>query len=185
MIAGYQYQREQRTARHEERSHGLSGELTASYAMGRGTVVTPGQVDDEIKTSSWQLSLRFTYPLWDGGASKAAIQAARLRAERARLEFETRQRAAQAAITDVFNRLEVSYQRLDLLRNQVDFAAQRLDIARLRKDNGEISEVQFLERRVEKLEADDAYLEELRNYYVTRQELESRWNEEAFSRTGT
>jgi outer membrane protein TolC len=181
LAAELEYGKVKRAAHYEAASHGISGDLTAGYTLGRGTVTTTGETDDEIKTNSWQLSVNLTYPLWDGGASKAAVQAARIREERSRLELESAQRSARAEIVDIFNRLEVSGQKLDLLRKQVGFAEDRLEIARQRRENGEISDIEFLDRRIERSEAEETYLEELRSYTSIRLDLEARWDPESLS----
>ncbi|MEW5993146.1 MAG: TolC family protein [Candidatus Zixiibacteriota bacterium] len=179
--AYYEYQKEQRAADFAASGRGLNADLKAAYSLGRGNVETKGYpqqdiVDRDIETNSWQVSLNFTYPIWDGGASSAAVQAARLAEEQKRIEFERVKRSARAEIINLINRLDVSYRKLEVLDQQVDLAGNRLDIAKFRFDDGQISEVKYLESKVDYLEARDKYLEELKNYLLDRITLEGKYS---------
>ncbi len=57
----------------------------------------------------------------------------------------------------------------------VDLTAERLGIARMRFENGEISEVEYIESNVAHLDARKKYLEELQKYLVDRYTLEGKF----------
>lgn len=172
----YEYRKEQRAADYAASAHGLNGDLTAKYSLGRGKVITEGQEDDNIKINSWELSLNFTYPIWDGGASGAAVQAARLSEDKARIEYERARRSAQAQIVNLINRLDVSFRKLGLLNQQIELAKSKLDIAKFRLDDGQVSMITYLESKIDHLEAKDKYLEELKNYLLDKIALEGKYN---------
>jgi outer membrane protein TolC len=173
--AYYAYRKEERAAGFATSSHGLNADLTASYSLGRGDVETEGEPDRDIETNSWQVSLNFTYPIWDGGASGAAIQAARLAEEQKRIEYERAKRSAQAEIANLINRLDVSFRKLGVLQQQVELAKNKLNIAEFRYNDGQISEVTYLEARIFHLEAQDKFLEELKTYLLDRFTLEGKF----------
>ena len=83
--AEHQYYKSKREADYSAGSHGLTGDLTANYSFGRGIIereVDEIQLpDDDINTNSWGVSLNFTYPIWDGGSSGAAVKAARFQSD--------------------------------------------------------------------------------------------------------
>ena len=166
-----EYHKAERQAGYTASSHGLNGDLEVNYSIGRGTVENDIQPDNDINTNSWGISLNLSYPLWDGGASSSAVQAARLEAEQARLEYQKAEKAARAEILNMVNRLDVSYRRLGIVRQQVDLADNRLEIARSRLEDGQISELTFLESRIHYYETRDKYLEELQAYYINQVEL--------------
>ncbi|MBD3401710.1 hypothetical protein GF420_02355 [candidate division GN15 bacterium] len=170
--ARYQYNKADRQAGYSASSHGLNGDLSVSYSFGRGTIDADNRPDDPIRTNSWGVALNFTYPIWDGGASSAEVQAARLEAEQARLEYVSAERSARGEIINLVNRLDVAYRRLDIVRQQIDLAQNRLNIAQSRLSDGQISELTFLESRISYLEAKDKYLEELKNFLLNKAELE-------------
>lgn len=170
--ARYEYEKAERAAGYSASSHGLNGDLEVSYSFGRGTIDTDDQPDDPIKTNSWGVALNFTYPLWDGGASSADVQASRLEAEQSRLEMVRAEKSARGEIINLVNRLDVSYRRLDIVRQQITLAKNRLDIAQSRLDDGQISELTFLESRISYLETKDKYLEELKTFLLNRIELD-------------
>lgn len=167
-----QYHKADREAGYAASARGLNGDLSVSYSFGRGTIETDTRPDDAIKTNSWGVSLNFTYPLWDGGASSASVQAARLEAEQSRLELVRAEKSAQGEIINLVNRLDVSYRRLNIVRQQIALAENRLAIAQSRLDDGQISELTFLESRISYLETKDKYLEELKTFLVTQAELD-------------
>ncbi len=158
-------------------SHGLRGSVEASYGMERGDVESSRSLSgkEDLDLDSWGVSLKFTYPLWDGGASSAAVKSARLTAEQARLEYEKAQKSARAEIVNLINRLDVAYRKLEVLRQQIGVAQNRLNIASGRLDDGQISRLTFLENQVSYLEAKDRYLEEVKTYFLTRVELEGKY----------
>jgi len=173
--AHYEYRKEQRTADYAASAHGLNGNLAAKYSLGRGKVMTEGMEDDNIKANSWEVSLNFTYPVWDGGASGAAVKAARLSEEKARIECERTKRSARAEIVNLINRLDVSFRKLGLLNQQIELAKSKLDIAKFRLDDGQISMIIYLESKIDHLEAKDKYLEELKSYLLDKIALEGKY----------
>ncbi len=170
--ARYQYEKARRQAGYASSSHGLNGDLSVSYSFGRGTIQTDDQPDDPIKTNSWGVSLNLTYPLWDGGASSAAVQASQLEAEQSRLEMERAEKSARGEIINLVNRLDVSFRRLDIVRQQISLAENRLSIAQSRMEDGQISELTFLESRISYLETRDRFLEELKTFLLNKIELD-------------
>ena len=173
--AEYQYKKAKRAADYAASAHGLSGGLAANYSFGRGRVDVDGTALPDINTNSWTVALNFTFPIWDGGASGATVKAARLVEESARLEFEKARKAAKAGIESLLNRLDVSHRKLAVIRQQIMLARNKLDIAQKRFDNGEISDVTFLDARIFYLQSKDKYLDELRNFLVTRLDLDSKF----------
>jgi outer membrane protein TolC len=172
--AKYEYNKQKRSASYAESSHGLSGTLTANYNMSRGEVEDAGIIDD-LKTDSWEVKLDLSYPLWDGGASGAAVKAARLSADQARLEYEKTEKSVQAQIATLINQLDVSYRKLDVLKQKIGIAETKLEIARMRFDDGQISKLTFLESEISLVEANNDHLEELKKYYSTRIQLEGKY----------
>ena len=170
--ARYQYNKALRESNYTASDHGLNGDLSVKYSLGRGNVETAGLADNDINTNSWGVSLNLTYPIWDGGASSSSVKAAQLEAEQARLEFMRAEKSAKAQIVNLVNRLDVSSRRLEIVRQQIELADNRLAIASSRRDDGQISELTFLESRVSYLEAKDKYLEELKNYLINKVDLE-------------
>ncbi len=174
--AYYALEKEERAAGFAASSRGLNADLTAMYSLGRGTVETEGLADNDIETNSWQVSLNFTYPIWDGGASGAAIQAARLREEQKRIEYERAKRSARASIMNLISRLEVGYRKLEVLKQQIELTRNKMSIAEYRFEDGQISEADFLDSKIGFLEARDRYLEELKNYLLDRITLEGKYS---------
>jgi outer membrane protein TolC len=172
--AKYEFDKQKRTAEFTSSSHGLIGNLTANYNLSRGEVEDAG-ISDDLRTDSWEVRMDLSYPIWDGGASGAAVKAARLSAEQARLEYEKNEKSVQAEIAALINRLNVSYRKLDVLKQKISIAQTKLDIAHERMDDGQISKLTFLDSRVSFLEARNNYLEELKTYYTTRVDLESKY----------
>jgi len=172
------YRKAQRQANFAAASHRISGDLQAHYAFGRGNVETTffnEEIDDDIDTQGWGLLLRVRIPVWDGGAGRAAVKAARFQSEQARLEYEQQVKNARAEIVNQLNDLDVSYRRLDIIRRQIELAANRQSIAESRFKDGQISEIKFLESRIFHREQRDRYLEELDRYLGLRIELEHRF----------
>jgi len=178
-IAEHQYYKSKREADYSAGSHGLTGDLTANYSFGRGTIkrdIDGTDVgDDDINTNSWGVSLNFTYPIWDGGSSGASVKAARFQSDQARLEFESKEKSAKAEIINLVNGLDVSYRRLEIIKKQIDLADIKLKIAESRFQDGQISQVEFLGNKIFYLETKDRYLEELEKYLTNRFDLESKF----------
>lgn len=168
-----EYHKAERQADYTASSHGLNGDLEVNYSFGRGKIENDYEPDNNINTNSWGVSLNLSYPLWDGGASSSAVQAARLEAEQARLEYEKTEKAARAELLNLVNRLDVSYRRLGIVRQQVELAENRLRIAQDRFDSGQISELTFLESRIHLFETRDKYFEEMQTYLINQVDLKS------------
>ena len=173
--AWHEYRKKQRAAEYAVSERGLNGSLAAKYSLGRGKVRTEGEEDNNIKTNSWEVSLNFTYPVWDGGASSAAVKAAQLSEEKAKIEYERAKRAARAQIVNLINRFDVSYRKLDVLKKQIEYAKSKLDIAKFRLDDGQISMLLYLENRIDYFEVKNKYLEELKNYLLDKITLEGKY----------
>ena len=176
--ASFQFSKEKRAADFSASSHGLTGDLRANYSLGRGTVETDGSSEqDNIKTNSWGVSVNLTFPIWDGGASAAAVKAARMNAEKARLELESSRKSAKAEVDLLLNSVDVSYRKLQVLRKQIEMAEDRLSIAKFRHEDGQISQIDFLDVRVAYLESRRKFMEELKKYYASRIDLEYRFSD--------
>ncbi len=181
--AEHQFEKSKREADYAAAGHGLTGDLNATYSLGRQKIETDRtdetgvsrNFDENIKTAGWSLALQFRLPVWDGGAGGAAVKAARYQAEQARYEYTRAQRSARAQIMNLINQLEVSYQRLDIVSKQIDLAGNRLEIARERQADGQISMLTLLESRIFYLETKDRYLEELKAYLVNSIELQGKF----------
>ncbi|MDH4156519.1 MAG: TolC family protein [candidate division Zixibacteria bacterium] len=173
--ARYEYDKQQRAADYAAGGHGLTGSLTANYSLGRGKVDVTGYPKRDNNTDSWGLSLNFSLPLWDGGSSAAAVKAAHMLAERAKIEYEKVEKAARAEIVNLINGLDVSFRKLGVLDKQVELSKNRMDIAKFRMDDGQISVIAYLATKITYLEARDKYLEELKNYLIDKIELESKY----------
>ncbi len=176
--AEYQYEKSQRAADYSASSHGLNGDLALSYSFGRGRIdreIQATEFRDNINTNSWGVSLNFTYPIWDGGASGAAVKAAQFEADQAELEYKKARQSARAEIITLVNRIDVSYRRMEIVRKQIELADGKLKIAESRLKDGQISELTYLENKIFYLETHDRYLEELTNYMTNRIDLESKF----------
>jgi len=176
MKAELEYSKSKRLADYAASGHGLTGDLTASYSTGQGRVDVDG-ARENIDTRGWGLSLNFSLPLWDGGSSGAAVKAARIESEQAKLEYNRTKKSTRAEIINLVNQLDVSYRRLEIIRKQIELAENKLDIAKMRYDDGQISMIIYLESKVFYLETRDKYLEELKAYLLNRAELESKFVE--------
>jgi outer membrane protein TolC len=167
-----------KASRQAAAGHGVTGDLRANYYFGRGRVKTEyhdENVEDDIDTSGWGVSLMVRVPVWDGGAGGAAVKAARLQAEQARLEYENKVKDARAGIVTLLHDLDASSQRLDIIKHQIELAAERLRIAESRYQDGQISQITFLESRIRYGEHQDRHLEALAEYLVLRLDLEHRF----------
>jgi outer membrane protein TolC len=176
--ASHSLAKAKREADYAASGHGLTGDLAASYAFGQQDVkidLPDTSSQDNYRTNSWTLALQVKLPLWDGGAGSAAVRAARYQAEQANYEFTRAQRSARATIVNLVNQLDVSYQRLDIIRKQITLAENRLEIAQDRFADGRISQLTLLESEIFLLETKDRYLEELKQYLLNRIELESQY----------
>jgi outer membrane protein len=174
--AEFQFRKSKRAADYAESSHGLSGNLLANYSFGRGKAEKANGASDNLNTNRWGVSLNFNLPVWDGGASSASVKAARLQAESSRLEYEKAQKAARAELESLLNKLDVSYRKLSLIRQQITIAQSKVDIAQKRFDNGEISELTFLDSRIFYLQTKDKYYTELKSYLLNRIDLKVKLN---------
>lgn len=177
-----EYEKSRRSAKFAASGHGISGNLAASYAIGRGRVnqreVGEGALppDEDINTSSWQIGLNLSIPIWDGGASAAEVKAAELSAEKSKIELERAKKTAQTDLTNLLSRLDVSFQKLDVLRQKIDLTKKKLDIAEFRFKDGQTSIVQYHTSRVDYHTARQSYLEELQKYLLDRVDLESKYS---------
>jgi outer membrane protein len=174
MKAELEYNKAKREADYKASGHGLTGDLTASYSTGQGNVEIDGTRED-INTRGWGVSLNFSYPIWDGGSSGAEVKAARIQAEQAKLEYNREKQKTRAEIINLINQLDVSYRRLEIMKKQVQLAQNRLAIADSRFQDGQVSEIDFLESNIFLLEAKDQYLEELKKYFLNSIDLDGKY----------
>ena len=176
--AQYQFAKAERAAEFEASGHGLTGDLKASYSMGRQKIERErhdDSIEENINTSGWTVSLDFSLPIWDGGAGRASEKAAKYDAERARYEYTRARRSARASIINLVNQLDVSFERLKIISKQIELADNRLQIARDRYADGQISMLTLLETKVSYLQNKDRYLEELKSYLLNRIELQGKF----------
>ncbi len=171
------YASAERQANYTASGHGVNADLEASYKTGRGWYDTDGNRQN-IDLQGWGIALNFSYPLWDGGASSAAVMSARLEAEQAQLDLSRERKTAKAEIINLVNKIDISFKRLEIMKQQIALARNKLDIAQERFDDGQISRITFLESRIFYLEARDKYLEELKNYLLDRIKLNSKFLDE-------
>ncbi|MDZ4723636.1 MAG: TolC family protein [candidate division Zixibacteria bacterium] len=177
--AEHEFFKAKRAADFSAAGHGLTGDLGLNYSFGRGKVETrrvDGVFNNDIKTSSYGISLNFKLPVFDGGSGSAAVKASRFQADQARLEYQRAQKTARAAIINLVNQIDVSYRRLEIFRKQIDLAQNRLSIAKGRYEDGQISEITYLGSKIFHLEARDKYLDELKTYLINRIDLESKFS---------
>lgn len=168
------YDKVDREADFTASSHGLTGTLEANYSLARGDVELDG-FSSSNNTDSWGLTVNFTFPLWDGGAKGAEIKAARLSAKKSLIEYEKAKKSAKAELTNLVNKLDISFKKLSVLTKQIDLANEKLKIAKFRLDDGQISRLEFLESKIYYLETQDKYLEELKIYFNTKFDLEGKY----------
>ena len=142
--------------------------------LARGDVELDG-FSSTNNTDSWGLTVNFTFPLWDGGAKGAEIKAARLSARKSLIEYEKAKKSAKAELTNLVNKLDISFKKLSVLTKQIDLANEKLKIAKYRLDDGQISRLEFLESKIYYLETQDKYLEELKIYFNTKFDLEGKY----------
>jgi outer membrane protein TolC len=187
--AEHEYYKAERNADFTSGEHGLTGDLEASYSLGRQNIERERfdpegddrvTLEDNIKTMGWQVSLVFSLPVWDGGAGRAEVEAARFQAEQSRLEYESAKYEARASLVTLIDQLDVGHRRLGIVAKQVELAQNKLEIARERHQNGEISMITLLESEVFYLETRDKYLEELSSYLSNRISLEGMFVENPF-----
>jgi len=177
MTAKSEYKKQERAAKFAGGGHGLTGTLEVTYGLDRGRYEDINNPDfsRDLDNDRWGVSLNFSYPLWDGGASSASVKASRLASEQARVEYEAALRTARAEIENLANKLKVSHRKLSVLQRQVDLTKNREKIARSRMDDGQISMLTFLESKVTHLEAQDRYYQEMKDFFKTRVELEGKY----------
>ena len=156
-------------------SSGLNGTLNASYSIGRGNVKQSQpefEYTDKINTDDWRVSIDFTYPIWDGGASGANVHSMELAYESSRLEYLAAQRNAENKMTILLKRLEINYSKLSLLAQELELADKKLRDAEKRFGEGMISDAALLENRTFFFEARKKQLATLKDYYLDLAELE-------------
>lgn len=183
------YLKADRSADYAAAGHGITGDLQASYSLGRQkieqdydtTIAGTSSRSEDVSTSGWQVSLVFSLPVWDGGAGRAAVEAAHFEAEQARLEYESAKQEAKSSLRTLINQIDVNYRRLQIIAKQIELAQSKLDIAQDRYDNGEISMITFLESKVTYLETKDKYLEEMSSYLTNRFDLEGKFSANVLS----
>ncbi|MCP4684070.1 MAG: TolC family protein [bacterium] len=181
--AKHQFEKSKREADYAAAGHGLTGDLNATYSLGRQKIETDRTdasgvsetYDENINTSGWSVALQFRLPVWDGGAGGAAVKAARYQSQQAEYEYTRAQRSARAQILNLINQLEVSHKRLSIVSKQIELAENRLNIAKDRQADGQISMLTLLESRIFYLETRDQYLEELKAYLVNSIELQGKF----------
>jgi len=178
--AEFDYAKAKRAADYSNASSGIRGTLTASYEKDAGDIETtydglPQTETSTLNLDTWEVKLEFSYPLWDGGSGSAESRASELEAQKAKIELERQRKIVRADIRNLTEGLDVSHRKLSILQKQVDLTAERLGIARMRFENGEISEVEYIESNVAHLDARKKYLEELQKYLVDRYTLEGKF----------
>jgi outer membrane protein TolC len=154
---------------------GINGTLNARYSIGRGNVKQSQpqrEFDDKINTKDWRVSIDFSYPIWDGGASGANIHSQELAYESARLEYLSAERSARNKMEILLKRIEINHAKMSLLDQELDLAEKKLLDAEERYEIGMISEGTLLENRVYYLEAQKSRLATLKNYHLDLTELE-------------
>lgn len=173
--AWHEFKKSERAADYTASGHGFNGTLKANYSLGRGNVKVADSGKEDNNTDSWGVSLNFSYPIWDGGSSNAAIKASYLSAQKSRLEYEQEEKAARANIVDLINQIDISFRKIAILKKQIELTENRMRIARFRADDGQISEILYLESEISNTEAKNKYLEELKKYLIDKVELESKY----------
>jgi outer membrane protein TolC len=156
---------------------GLTGDIEATYSSGHSRVKLEDEPVEPIDTRGWGIALNVSYPLWDGGAVKAAARAAQLSVERAELELSRAKQDARAEILRLTNEVSVGYRRLDVQRSQVEIAAEAVAFAKSRMDDGRLSRTGWLDTRAQLLETRSKYLTELKTYLLNRIVLEGQFAE--------
>jgi len=174
--AQHEYKKSQRAARYEASSKGLTGALTANFSKESGRVETTVQGQEDLDLDTWGIKLEFNYPIWDGGASGAAVQAAHLQSEQARIEYEKAQKSSKAEIENLINSINISAKKINVLNQQIDLAKDRRNIADFRYKDGQISIITYFETSIAYLEARNNYLEELKNYLIDTFKLDSKFS---------
>lgn len=174
--AKHEYKKSQRSAKYEALAKGLTGTLTANYSKESGRVQTTVQGKEDLDLDTWGIKLEFNYPIWDGGASGATVQAAQLQAEQSRIEYEKAMKSSHSEIESLINSINISAKKLKVLNLQIDLAENRRNIAEYRFKDGQISKITFLETSIEYLNAQNNYLEEFKNYLIDTFKLESKFS---------
>jgi len=171
-----EYKKAQRSSKYEASSKGLTGTLTANYSKESGWVNTSVQDREDLNLNTWGIKLDFNYPIWDGGASGASVQAAQLQAEQSRIEYEKALKSSRSEIESLINSVNISAKKLKVLKQQIDLSKNRRDIAEFRFNDGQISKITYFETSITYLEAQNNYLEELKNYLIDTYKLESNFS---------
>ncbi len=170
-------------------SGGLNGSVNLSYQIGdeesdfsKNLKIDAVDPDDRVDstfilassnpTSDWRISVELSYPLWDGGASKANVRSSELAYESARLEYLAEQRNAKNKMAIAIKRMEINYSKLQLLKDELVLAEKKLQDAKDKFQEGIISESTLLENRVYYLEAAKSRLTTLKDYYHDMIDLE-------------
>ncbi|MBU8934263.1 MAG: TolC family protein [candidate division Zixibacteria bacterium] len=174
--AHHEFRKADRAARYEASSRGLTGTLSANFGKEKGRVETSLQGTDDLNLNDWGINLQFNYPIWDGGVSGASVKAAELAAEKARIEYESAQKASHSEIENLINGIGVSLRKLQVLQQQINLARNRLNIALSRFEDGQISRIKYLEDSAEYLQAENSYYEELKNYLIDTFRLEGKFS---------
>lgn len=173
----------ERTLKETRSSGGLNGQLNLSYEWGDeesyfhkelqvDTARFVYETNSNNPTTDWQVSLEFSYPLWDGGASKANVRSSELAYESARLEYQAAERNAKNKMEIAIKRMEINYSKLQLLEDELELADKKLSDAKDKFEEGLISESDLLENEVYYLEAGKSRLTTLKDYYHDLIELE-------------
>jgi len=154
---------------------GLNGTLNATYSIGRGNVKRSQpqeEYEDQINTDDWRVSIDFSYPIWDGGASGANLHSQELAYESARLEYLAAERSSRNKMEILLKRIEINDAKMKLLDQELELAERKLQDAEERHEIGMISDGTLLENRVYYLEARKNRLATMKDYYLDLTELE-------------
>lgn len=107
----------------------LSGSLGAGYGESRSGGQTSGN-------DSWSADLSSSYTIYDGGANRARVEAARWRVRKSELTLHSEAARLGADLARAFTRLAFAQEQVVLLENIAERRAQNRDLVQLRYEGG-------------------------------------------------